>query len=64
MAVECKGDVTTVIESGSVKQLPEILIWTIGIDAVGERIDAALEKVYPEQYLRFKETSKIILLID
>ena len=60
MSVECRGDVTIIIEKPGGSP-PEILIWTIGDDLIDGHIDKALDKVFAEQYARFKEGEEVIL---
>ncbi len=64
MSVECKGDNVTIIsEVGNKEGLPDVFIWTIGEDSVVMHIDKALEKIFPEQYLRFNKNEDIVLTI-
>ncbi len=62
MSVECKDDVTIIVE-GDKDSHSEVLIWTIGAEGINRHIDAALGKTYPEQYARFGDKGVVTLQI-
>ena len=61
MTVECKGDITILVGDSSYRD--EVVIWTIGKPLLGH-IDEILKKLWHDQYAKFEENTKSILLSD